>query len=139
MNWKRLWLTALITFIFLQLTDFLIHWVILEGVYEDLAARGIFSSAGVICGYIWVEILMTALFSFFFTYIFVKGYEGKGVLEGVRYGIVIGFFWVFTNAYNAFVIIPIPYGLVWYWIIAGFIQTIIAGILAAIIYKPKQG
>jgi hypothetical protein len=85
-----------------------------------------------------VEIVMTVVFSFFFTYIFVKGHEGKGILEGVRYGIVIGFFWVFVNSYNAFVIVPIPYGLVWYWIISGFIQTIIAGILVALIYKPKK-
>jgi len=138
MNWKRLLLAALAAFIFLQLADLLIHWVILKGVYEDLMARGIFRSAGVICGYIWVEIIMTALFSLFFTYIFVKGYEGKGILEGVRYGIVIGFFWIFVNAYSAFVVIDIPYALVWYWIIAGFIQTIIAGILVALIYKPKE-
>jgi hypothetical protein len=139
MNWKRLLLAALAAFIFLQLTDYLIHWVILEGVYENLTARGVFRSAGVMCGYIWVEILMTALFSLFFAYIFVKGYEGKGIIEGIRYGIVIGFFWIFVNAFKAFVILPIPYGLVWYWIIAGFIQTIIAGILLALIYKPKQG
>ncbi|UCC80020.1 MAG: hypothetical protein JSW64_01300 [Candidatus Zixiibacteriota bacterium] len=138
MNWKRLLLAALVAFIFLQLSDFLVHWVILKCVYEDLMARGIFRSAGVICGYIWVMIIMTALFSFFFTYIFAKGYEGKGILEGVRYGIVIGFFWIFVNAYNVFAVIDIPYGLVWSWILAGFIQTIIAGILLALIYKPKK-
>jgi len=138
MNWKRLWLTALIVFVFLQLTDFLIHWVILKGVYENLAALGVFRSASEMCGYAWVEIVMTAVFSFFFAYIFVKGYEGKGILEGIRYGIVIGFFWIFVNAYNAFIAIPIPYGLVWYWIISGFIQAIIAGILVALIYKPKK-
>lgn len=138
MNWKRLWLAALIAFIFLQITDYLIHWVILKGVYGNLATLGVFRNFSGMCGYIWVEIVMTVIFSFFFTYIFVKGYEGKGILEGIRYGIVIGFFWVFVNAYNAFVILPIPYGLVWYWIISGFIQTIIAGILLALIYKPKQ-
>lgn len=138
MNWKRLSLAALIAFIFLLLSDFLIHWVILKGVYEGLMAGGILRSAGAICGYLWVMIVMTAIFSFFFTYIFAKGYEGKGILEGVRYGIIIGFFWVFVNAYNAFAVIDIPYGLVWSWIIAGFIQTIIAGILLALIYKPKK-
>jgi len=137
MNWKRLLLAALVAFIFLQLTDFLIHGVILEDIYQILAERGVFRSDAEMYRYTWVEILMTLLFSFFFTYIFVKGYEGKGVLEGVRYGIIIGFFWIFINAYGAFVILPIPYGLVWYWIISGFIQTIIAGILVALIYKSK--
>ncbi len=138
MNWRRLLLAALIAFIFLQLSDFLVHWVILKCVYDDLMARGILRSAGAICGYIWVMIVMTALFSFLFTYIFAKGYEGKGILEGIRYGIVIGFFWIFVNAYSVFAVIDIPYGLVWSWILAGFIQTIIAGILLALIYKPKK-
>lgn len=139
MNWKRLFVAALVVFIFLQITDFLINWVNLNGIYEELAERGVFRNTAEMWGYLWVEILMTAIFSLFFTYIFIKGYEGKGIPEGIRYGIIIGFFWVYVNAYQAFVILPIPYSLVWYWIFAGFIQTIIAGILLALIYKPKAG
>jgi hypothetical protein len=138
MNWKKLLLAALAAFVLLQLTDFLVHGKLLEGYYEGLSAQGVFRSEAEMSGYMWVEILMTALFSLFFTYIFVKGYEGKGILEGVRYGIIIGFFWKYINAYNAFVILPISYGLVWYWIISGFVQLILAGILVSLIYKPKS-
>lgn len=137
MNWKRLLWAALAAFVLLQLSDFIIHGIMLEGFYQDLSAQGVFRSEAEMRGYFWVEILMTALFSFLFTFIFVKGYEGKGILEGVRYGIVIGFFWNYVNAYGAFVILPISYSLVWYWIIGGFVQVILAGILVSLIYKPK--
>jgi hypothetical protein len=137
-NWKRLFWAALTAFVFLQITDFIIHWINLNGIYEDLANQGVFRDSAEKWGYLWVEILMTAIFSLFFTYIFAKGYEGKGILEGIRYGIIIGFFWIYVHAYYAFVILPIPYSLVWYWIIAGFIQIIIAGILLALIYRPKS-
>lgn len=137
MNWKRLLLAALAAFVFLQLTDLIIHGKLLEGFYQGLSAQGVFRSDAARSGYLWVEILMTALFSLFFTYIFVKGYEGKGLLEGIRYGIIIGFFWKYINAYDTFVILPIPYALVWYWIIAGFVQLILAGLLLSLIYKPR--
>jgi hypothetical protein len=137
MNWKRLLWAALAAFILLQLTDFLIHGIMLEGHYQNLSTQGIFRSEAEMWGYMWVKILMNALFSLLFTYIFIKGYEGKGILEGIRYGIIIGFFWKYINAYSAFVILPISYGLVWYWIISGFVQLILAGILVSLIYKPK--
>jgi hypothetical protein len=93
MNWKRLLWAALAAFILLQLTDFLIHGIMLEGHYQNLSTQGIFRSEAEMWGYMWVKILMNALFSLLFTYIFIKGYEGKGILEGIRYGIIIGFFW----------------------------------------------
>jgi hypothetical protein len=137
MNWKRLLWAALAAFILLQLTDFLIHGIMLGGHYQNLSTQGIFRTEAEMSGYMWVKILMNVLFSFLFTYIFIKGYEGKGILEGIRYGIIIGFFWKYINAYSAFVILPISYGLVWYWIISGFVQLILAGILVSLIYKPK--
>jgi hypothetical protein len=35
-------------------------------------------------GYLWVFWVIGIVFSFFFTFVFAKGYEGKGVMEGVR-------------------------------------------------------
>jgi hypothetical protein len=41
-------------------------------------------------------------------------------------------------AFNQFAVYNIPYSLVWYWIILGIIQTIILGIVAALVYKTKS-
>jgi hypothetical protein len=137
MNWKRFFPAALAAYIVLQLLALIIHGKILDGVYQPLMEKGIFRSEAEMSGYMWVELLMTAFFALLFTYIFVKGREGRGIMEGVRFGIIVGFFWSYINAYDTFVIFPIPYALVWYWIIAGFVQTILAGVAVSMIYKPK--
>jgi ABC-type multidrug transport system permease subunit len=89
-------------------------------------------------GYMWVMFVTGAVFSFFFTFIFAKGYEGKGVAEGFRYGIYIGLFYGYVTAFDQFVVYPIPYSLAWIWAITGIVQTIVLGIVAALIYKPKR-
>ncbi len=98
MNWKKLLIAALVVFILLQVTDFIIHGPILGGVYEPLCDGKTFRTEEDMNSYMWVMILMGLIFSFLFTFIFAKGYEGKGVMEGVRYGIIIGFFFVFVNS-----------------------------------------
>lgn len=137
MNWSKVLIAALIVFIALVITELLVHVVFLSGIYESLSMQGVLRAKSQIMSYIWVMIIIGLVYSFFFVFIFAKGYEGKGIMEGIRFGIYIGFFWIFVNAFNSFAIFPIPYSLTWYWIIFGFIQTIIFGILAALIYKPK--
>jgi len=138
MNWKRLLLTALAVFIALQLTDFIIHSGMLSETYSLLQNNGVFRPEAEMTDYMWVMIVTTIVFSFFFAFIFARGYEGRGLLEGVRYGIYVGFFVVFVSSFNSFVIYPLPYSLAWIWIISGFIQMIIAGVVASLIYKPKS-
>ena len=77
-------------------------------------------------------------FSFFFVFIFAKGYEGRGLAEGFRYGIYIALFYYYVTCFNQFVLYPIPYSLTWIRVIAGLVQAIILGIVAAAIYKPKR-
>lgn len=55
-----------------------------------------------------------AVFAFFFTFIFAKGYEGKGVIEGIRYGIYNTLFTSSVSSFGQFIIYPIPYAVVWY-------------------------
>jgi hypothetical protein len=71
-----------------------------------------------------------------FTYIFIKGREGKGIAEGVRYGVII---WLFVNVpMGAFlwVFLPISYQIILKALIYGLLEMLVAGILVAAIYKP---
>jgi len=138
MNWKRLWLTALVVFIVAWITNILIHGPILGGFYGRPDVVAAFRTEAQMNQYMWVMIITGAIFSFFFAYIFAKGYEGKGMAEGIRYGIIIGLFYCYVTSFDQFVIYPIPYGLAWLWVITGLIQSIILGIVAALIYKPRQ-
>ncbi len=133
MNWKKFSLTALVVYIVLGITEFIIHSVILGGYYTLPGFR----AGSEMSGFLWVFWVIGIVFSFFFTLIFAKGYEGRGLMEGIRYGFYMGFLISFTGAYAQFVMYSIPYSLVWYWIILGIIQMVLCGIAAALVYKPQ--
>ncbi len=133
MNWKKFLLTALVVYIVLGITELIIHSVILGGHYTLPGFR----AEAEMSGFLWVFWVIGIVFSFFFTLIFAKGYEGRGLMEGVRYGFYMGFLISFTGAYAQFVMYTIPYSLVWYWIILGIIQMILCGMAAAMVYKPQ--
>jgi magnesium-transporting ATPase (P-type) len=86
----------------------------------------------------WVMWVTDIVWSFFFVFIFVKGYQNKGVMEGLRYGVYIGLFFSFVFAYSSYAMYPLPYSLIFQWFLIGLIQSVVLGIVTAVIYKPKS-
>jgi ABC-type multidrug transport system permease subunit len=137
MNWKRFWLTALLVYIVYAATTFIIHGVILGDYYMRPDIQTAFRPEAEMGAYSWVRFVTMAVFAFFFTFIFAKGHERKGIMEGVRFGVYIALFVFFVNSFEQFIIYPIEYIAVWYWTIAGLVQSVLMGIVAALVYKPK--
>jgi hypothetical protein len=88
--------------------------------------------------YMWLMSLSCLVFSFAFVYIFAKGYEGKGITEGVRYGVVITLLINVIGTIGQFVMYPIPLSLALIWFGYGLAEFIAAGIIASLIYRPKR-
>lgn len=132
MNWKRIFLAGLVIYVFFQGLGFLIDNVFLKGDYDQLKAlwRPNMMSR------MWVLYVVGLLVAFLFTYIFVKGREGKGIQEGVRFGIIVWLFTMVPFNLEIWVIFPIPHQLVVKWLLFGLLTSLICGILAAVIYKP---
>ena len=86
----------------------------------------------------WIMLITSAFWCFFFCYLFVRGYEGRGIMEGVRFGAIIGLFYAIPHAYEQYVIFPVPYHLAMNWFIAGMVTSILGGIVVALIYKPDN-
>lgn len=82
----------------------------------------------------WIYYLVYVFVSFFFVLIFSKGYTGKGIIEGVRHGIYIGFLMSVPMAYSTYAMIPMPYSVAAQWFVYGMIQYVILGIIVAAIY-----
>jgi len=101
------------------------------------AVKVVFRPEAEMMSNMWMMWIIDIVWAFFFVFFFVKGYEGKGIMEGVRFGIYIGLFYCFVNAYGSYVVYPLPYSLTMQWFIYGIIQSVILGVLASIIYKPK--
>jgi len=134
MNVKRYLLASVAVFVTGMVLDQLIHNVILKATYESLKHlwRPDMDSL------MWIRPVIGVIWSFLFTYIFVKGYEGKGIMEGVRFGAVIGLFTSIPMAYGTYIIIAIPYSLAFQWFVYGLIENILIGIVVAAVYKPAS-
>jgi hypothetical protein len=132
---KKLWQGTVVVFVVLAILEYLIHNVLLSSTYQEESMK-----------HLWREEMKTGVFfivyvfvAFFFTLIFSKGYEGKGIMEGVRYGFYIGMLMSVPMAYGSYGAMPITYSLALQWFIYGLIEYIILGVVVALMYgmKPK--
>ena len=136
MNWKKFWIGLVVVYLVGQVLSILIHAVWLGETYSSLSS--VWRPEADLVSKQWIMMVTAAVFSFFFCYVFVRGREGKGVAEGVRYGVVIGLFVGIPQAYNFYALLPIPYSLALKWFLSGIVSTMILGAIFAAIYKPKS-
>jgi len=139
MNWKKLLLAALFVLVAQVVLDYIFHTLILGTSYSAFMQSGLFRPENEMTSFCWVRIITYLVFSFFFVLIFVKGYENRGLMEGIRYGIYMAIFIGFVMSFNTFVLFGLPYWLTWAWIVIYFIEFILMGIIAALVYKPRAG
>ncbi len=138
MDKKKFLIAFIVVFVLLEVTNYLVNNVILMSTYASDAYKNVFRPMDEMMSRVWVMYVTDIVWSFFFVFFFVKGYENKGIGEGIRFGIYVGLFYSFVMAYQAFVIYPLTYSLILQWFIYGLIQMVIFGVVTAIIYKPKE-
>jgi len=135
-DWKKLWIAFVAVYVVGQILGYLIHQVWLGATYASLAS--VWRPEAEMMSRMWIMFVTSAFFSFFFCYVFARGYEGKGLAEGARYGVIIGLFFGISNAYDQYVVYPIPYSLALKWFLSGLAYCVVAGLVAAAAYKPAR-
>lgn len=135
MNWKRILIATLVVFIVHEIVNFLVHGLILGPVYE--AMTGTWRAN--MDQYMWIMYIGDLIFVFFFVYMFVKGYENKGLVEGFRYAVLVTGLVIVPGMLAQFSAYNVTFTLTVYWIIFGFVQMVINGVMTALIYKPLEG
>jgi len=130
---KKVWLGALVVFIVLEILMFLVDGVLLGSTYSSI--QGVWRTD--MNSKLWIYHVINVFNAFFFTFIFSKGYEKKGIMEGVRYGFYIGVWLSVGMAYGSYAMIAIPYSLALQWFIYGIIEYVIAGVVLAMVFKEK--
>lgn len=133
---KTFWFGFIAVYVVGQIINFLVHQVLLADTYQALAA--VWRPEQEMMSMMWVMFVTSAIYLFLFCYIFTKGYEGKGVMEGVRYGLLMGLFMSVPMAFDSYVIYPITTNLALIWFVCGVIFFVIAGAVFAAIYKPGK-
>lgn len=133
MNLNRYIIASLAVFVAAAVLDFVINGVILRDAYQ--ATKSVWRPD--MTSKVWIFFLIDLIVAFPFTYIYVRGYEGKGIMEGVRFGAIIGVLMSIPMAYGMYAMLPVPYSLALQWFIYGLIETIVLGVVAAAVYRPK--
>ena len=132
---KTFWIGFVVVYVVMQALGFLVHGLWLEQTYSSLAGV-VFRPEAEMNSMMWMMFVSSLIYIFLFCYIFTKGYEGKGIGEGVRYGLLIGLFFSIPMALDQYVVYPITQNLALIWLITGVINWTIGGALFSAIYKP---
>ena len=132
---KTFWIGYVVVFVVMQALGFVIHEVMMGDTYEKLAT--IFRPEAEMQSMMWIMMASSALMMLMFCYIFTRGHEGKGIVEGVRYGVLIGLLMAGPMAIDQYVIFPVPGNVAMIWLISGIASLTIAGAIFATIYKPE--
>ena len=135
-DWKKLLIAFVAVYVVGQVMGYLIHQVWLAETYASLAS--VWRPEAEMASKMWIMFVTAATWSFFFCYVFARGYEGKGLAEGARYGAIIGLFFGISNAYDNYVVYPIPYSLALKWFLSGLGYCVVQGLVAAALYKPAK-
>jgi hypothetical protein len=136
MNVKRFVLACVAVYLVYQVMSFVINMFILGDTYQALAS--VWRPEAEMMSKMWIMFLTSAVWTVLFCYIFTRGYENKGVMEGVRYGLVIGLFIGIPFSYESYAIYPITIGLAHAWVILTVVISIACGAVLAAIYKPAE-
>ncbi len=129
---KKFWTAFIVIFVVWIILDYLVHGVILSSAYQSEEMMKIMRPD--MGDKMWIMYVVTLIMSFFFTLIFSKGYEGKGVGEGIRYGLYVGLLMATPMAYSSYAMYPMPYSLALQWFIYGIIHYLILGIIVSLVY-----
>jgi hypothetical protein len=134
---KTFWIGFIVVYIVWQAIGFGVHGVMLADTYRAMGE--VFRPEAVMNSMMWMMFLSSALYLLLFCYIFTKGYEGKGVGEGLRFGLLMGLFLSIPTALDQYVIYPLTTNLAVIWFVTGVVSFMIAGAIFAAIYKPDAG
>jgi len=137
MNWKQFIIAVIVGFIALGVMDYVIHELILGGAYEPLAGT-VLRAREDMNSNLWAMILAEIIFVVMFVWIYTFGVKGKGLMEGVRYGLYIGLLYSIVPSVGIWAMIPVSGWLCWMWIIFSLIETIILGLIVGAIYKTVR-
>ena len=133
MNIQRLAIGSVVVFLFIAVYEWIFHGILLHDMYLQTASLWR-SEAEMQSNFHWL-VLGQLFLAVMFCFIFTKGYEDKGLAEGLRYGILIGLLFVGNNLIM-YAVQPFPAKLVIIWTVGGIIEAAIAGLILAAIYRP---
>lgn len=132
---KKFWLAFIVVFILWNVLDYLIHSVILSSAYMSEDVMKVMRPD--MMSKMWIFYVVSFIESFFLALIYSKWQKGKGISEGIQFGVYSGLLMATPMAYSSYAMYPLPYSLVLQWFLYGLLQFIIIGIVMALLFGKK--
>lgn len=132
MNVKRYAVSTIVGFIFIFIFDFIFHGVLLLPLYETTV--NLWRSPEEMQAYFPVAILAQFLISAAVVFIFTRNYEGKGIVEGVRFGLMLGALFG-VGQFSMVAYMPISFSLAGLWLVGTLLQFVGLGVILSLTYK----
>lgn len=138
MNPKKFMVASGVVFLIFIVLDFLIHGVILNGLYEQTAS--LWRPPEDIQRMSWIMWVTDAFMAVLFVWLFSKGLEADKPypLQGVRFGFALGLLFSIPMGFGLYAILPIPFALAFGWFAGGLAEFVIAGLAAGLVCRPSQ-
>lgn len=137
MNWKKFFISLLFIWIALELSGYIIHMVFLRSEYLSESFKTILRPPAQLGANMWLIWFADLVWSFFFILIYLKGFRKKGLVDGIKFGVYVGFFYGFVTAFKTYALSPFPYVVIFYWFIFSMIQCLLLGVLIWYLYKKE--
>lgn len=134
MNLKRFIAAVISVFFTFMALDFIIHNIILMDEYASLKNlwRPDMQSL------LWMMPVITFIMSILVTSLFIRGYQERGIMEGLNFGILVGLMTNGLGAFSQYWMYPVPLSLAVKWFVFGLIEFIIAGIILSLVYRKRE-
>lgn len=124
---------SIAVFVFFFVYEWVFHELIMNSWYQE--ALHLFRPAGQMAAFMPWMVAGFLVMAFGFCLVFLKGYEGKGIGEGVRYGIYVAVAFGVSVYMINYAVFPHPPQWVLAWILGFIIMLMAGGGLFAAIYK----
>ncbi len=131
---KRFLIHSAVVFVVFSLYGFVVHGILLEDTYNKVP--GLWRPQAETDALMHWFFIAYALMAVPFAMIFAKGYENRGLGEGLRFGLLIG---IFLGAVNLifYAVQPSTVNLTIITFLADIGMTVAAGLALAAVYKPE--
>ncbi len=131
-NTKKLIIGIVVMWVYIFGSDFLIHHVLMGDMYK--ATTGVFRPEADMKAHMGCMMLSQVVMAIGWMLVFVKGYQKKGWMEGVRFGLLM---WILAlaNIFMQDAVYPVSHTLVAWWCGTMLVQAVVGGVVTSAVYK----
>jgi len=135
MNFPRVAIAALVAWVVYLGVSFVVHTMLLTDIYVQ--HRSVMRPEDQANAILPIGFAFALVGFFAFAYAYAKGYEGgKGLQEGLRFGVLVGILLCSFSTIWDYMVWPMGRRLLLAWMVDYIVEFALYGMLVGLLYKP---